>query len=286
MAAERAQIPGWPSPPPIPGVISEAEAGRYWALSGSRVRQANGRTWLTGDGRIWRPVAFVEPVRHLGLRYPAPTAWAIQAVPGQPSDANGVMPWVLFRDVASFTPDRVAKTRRRDIRRALREFEYSALAEPSLLLSQGWDVAAVAAADSGTWLPPDRGAYDAYVTGLFAGTPPLIVAGSQDGRLAGYLMSFAVGDIAYLQDLYIAPWARPRNMGAGLYWLCLQAWRSVPGISHASAGRVLGDSVDWYKQTLGADIVDLPLVTQVRRPVAAALKRFRPDSPLLGQIQG
>lgn len=283
MSRGPADVPGWDPPISPPTVRSESDGGRLWRLSGSRVRTDRGRTWVSGTRGIWRPVAFLDPVDPGDVRFPSPTAIAVQGVVADPALATSNKPWVVFPDLADYGAARMAKVKRRDLRRALREFDYRVLVDPSLLADQGWEVASAAAVDSGSWTPSDETAYRTYVRALFDGMPPLVVAGTQEGRLAGYLMSYAIRDVAYLQDLYIAPWARTRNTGAGLYWLTLQAWRMVPGVTRASAGRALGTGVDAYKQTIGAQVVDLPLVTRIRRPVAHLLRRRRPDSLLLAE---
>lgn len=273
-------IPGWPAPPAI-RPVPESTAATYWVSAGARVRPAWGRWWIVTRG-MWMPVAFLEPLAAGPSGFPSRRAVAFQASVARPSEATGTKPYSIFTDLPEYGPRSMTRYRRRDTRRALREFRYSVLREPGLLLAQGWPVVTEAALHSGSWTPADRPAYERYIDSLFrAATPPLIVTAVQNGRLAGYLTSYAVGDTAYLNDLYIAPWARTRNAGAGLYWLTLAAWRTVPGVTRASAGRLFDGHVHEHKSSLGAGVVLVPVLAKIRRPVAAVLRRVRPDGAFL-----
>ena len=268
---------------PALGVWQHHRAAEYWADRGKATRLRGGVWWRHRGQGIWSPIDLLTPLAADHVRRPTSTALAAFAlVSGE--DSLGTYQHVAFQDIGSYGPVRVNRDRRREVRRAMESHEFRLLESPEELIRQGWAMASEAAQSGHLWIPPDRKAYVQHCAELFRGTPAAVIAGfDEGGRLAGYMVSFAVGSNAYLEELFTAEWARRTFVGVGLYWCLASYWARVTGTTTIGLGRTVGGGhgVDRFKVAMGATVLDSPARARIQPLAAAYLTMRRPDSEVL-----
>ncbi|CAB4965246.1 unannotated protein [freshwater metagenome] len=197
-----------------------------------------------------------------------------------PSSATATTDFLIVPSLSEYGPARIAKSRRGEVHEGVRENDFAILHEPGLLLAQGWGALSAAAKKTGQLAPRDEEAYRAEWTTVYSGSPPLVIAATQRGRLLGYVVSYGVSGHAAIEEVVIAPWARQHAVGAALYWIHLRMWASTPGIGYASLGRRFPEreSLDYFKTSMGAEVTSLPVVGAMRAPARAFLRVRRPHA--------
>jgi hypothetical protein len=106
----------------------------------------------------------------------------------------------------------------------------------------------------------------------------LIVAGFVDGRLAGYLESYAVDGILYGRDLYVDDEKMRTGIATGLYMDMIQFGVRAPEIDQICLGPVLLErpGLTWFKRGLGFSEVAVPARIAIPAPIGAFIRWRRP----------
>ena len=103
------------------------------------------------------------------------------------------MPVHLLFDAQRFDEGMLSRNRRSDLRRSRRLVDFRRLDTPALLLEQGYDVFSSAVRRLGYRRPLSGPQYRRSVERRARHGRRMFIAGLVDGRLRGYLDSYAVG---------------------------------------------------------------------------------------------
>ena len=106
----------------------------------------------------------------------------------------------------------------------------------------------------------------------------LIVAGFVDGKLAGYLESYAVDGILYGRDLFVDDAKMRTGIATGLYLETIQFGVRANAINQICLGPVLLErpGLTWFKRGLGFSTVAMPAHIAIPAPIGAFIRWRRP----------
>lgn len=271
-------------------VFAEEQLTAYLRTQGIRVVESRGHLWRNAAApspiarQDWTPLHRFVPLTRDEARFPLRSALAYRCLAAEPVPTT--FPYVVVRDIPNYDERRMTKDHARHVRRALERFEFVWLDSPDLLLEQGWQVASAAAAESGMVIARHEGEYRKQTIAMFD-APPIVIAGLSEGRLAGYVTTYATGAEAVFEKIYIAPEFRKEGVGRGLYWNVLAGWAQTPGVQNVWTGGTLPQrGVDRFKVSMGAVLEEVPVHAGMRAPLAMALRRLRPTAISLGALNG
>jgi hypothetical protein len=261
-------------------VMSEAGFAEMRVEEGARVVERNGRFWGETFSGFYQPIHQIATFRESEVHRPTFRCWGYRAAltPDDAHVANGSIPVTLMSDVRGFTEAVFDRNRTRDLRRCRREVEIRRVFDPDIFSREGWPVfmSAKRRVDPGGVM--DESDYRAMMTRRAPDPRRLIVAGFRDGKLAGYLESYAVDGILYGRDLYVATEQMATGIGTGLYLETIQFAIKTSGIDRICLGPILLDrpGLTAFKGTLGFSTVAVPAHIAIPAPVGAFIRWQRP----------
>jgi len=260
--------------------MTEAELAAMRAEEGDTVVLHDGRPWRTTFPGFYQPVHLLARMRASEIKRPALLCWGYRAalVEEDAHLANGSLPIYLMADIGHFTEGALNRNRRSDLRRCRRQVELRRLRDPSLLIEQGHAVFMSAVRRLGYWRPQTEVEYRRRIERRTRHGRRLIIAGLVDGRLGGYLDSYAVNDVLYPDEIFIATDALPTGIGTGLYVEAIETARRAGIIRDVCNGLHTPEDPDLcrFKEGLGFRLVHLPARTVIPTPIRAYIKARRP----------
>jgi hypothetical protein len=269
--------------PPVPEtlvVLTEAELASLRAEEGARVVERHGRFWTQTFPGFFQPVHQLAEHRLTDVRRPVVRCWGYRSalVAEDAAQANGSLPVHLLADLPRFTEAAFDESRRRDLRKCRRQVEVVRMRDPDLFLRDGWSV--YDSANRRVPLGPTMSEPEfRREMGQRVGDPRRVfVAGLIDGKLAGYLESYAVDGIFYGHELYVTTEALPTGIGTGLYLETMQIGVRAGTVHALCLGPVLRErpGVTKFKLGLGVPEALVPARVQIPRPIRAVIKTYRP----------
>jgi hypothetical protein len=188
------------------------------------------------------------------------------------------MPVYLMADIAHFSEHAFSRNRRGDLRKCGREVDFQVLQEASLLLEQGHAVFMSAVQRLAYWDPLTEAEYRRRVARRFAHGRRQIVAGTVDGKLAGYLDAFAVDGILYPEQIIVATDALHTGIGTGLYVATIENALRSGEIREICNGLHTPEDPNLchFKEGLRFHVVRVPVRTVMPAPIAALIRARRP----------
>jgi hypothetical protein len=261
-------------------VMTEAGFAAMRAEEGARVVERDGRFWGETFSGFYQPIHQIATLRTSEIHRPTWRCWGYRAAlaPEDARTANGSIPVSLMSDVRGFTEDMFDRNRTRDLRRCRREVEIRRVFDPDIFIREGWPVhtSAKKRVDPGGTMIESE-----YRTMMVKRAPDprrLIVAGFVDGKLAGYLESYAVDGILYGRDLYVATEYMGTGIGTGLYLETIQFGVRTSAVNQICLGPVLLDrpGLTAFKRTLGFSTVAVPAHIAIPAPIGAFIRWRRP----------
>ena len=271
---------GSPSAPPELRMMTEAEFAEMRIEEGARVVERHGRYWVETFRGFYQPVHQLAEHPLADVRRPTARCWGYRSVlPSEDAHlANGAYPVHLLDNLPGFTVDAFEESRRRDLRRCRSQVEIIRARDPEIFLRNGWDVYASTKERVHTGAAVTRSEYVAEIERRAVDPRRLLVAGLIDGRLAGYLESYAVDGILYGRDLYVATEAMKTGIATGLYLDTFEI-----GVRSGLAQRLcLGPELRerpglaFFKKTMGVGVVRLPIRVDIPAPIRTVMRRLRP----------
>ncbi len=258
---------------------TEAEAADWRRSQGRSVIRHEGRHWERIGPGFYQPVALLQAIDHAVMGAPAPFALGYRAAlpPSMSGAANGSVPAYLLHDPAGFDLGRLPQRRRTRVRKGLREARFELLTDPVILLEQGYEVAASALRRTAERAVPSREAYNRQCVELFR-PGHVVIAGFIDGRLAGYIAGYAIGDTGYGSEYLVSTSAMSSCVGNGLLYHMIRTFGRSSGIGKVMNGLHVPDkpSLDAFKRDFGFQLERVPALVHVRYGVAPMLKLMQP----------
>jgi len=260
---------------------SAAALAALRAGEGDAVLLRSGCHWRSIYPGFFQPIHLLDRVRAADVRPPASLCWGYRAAlpEAERGRANASIPLHLLGDVRAFDEASLSRNRRGDLRRSRRLVEFRRLESPDLLFEQGHAVFRSAASRLGHWRPLSEAAYRRRLARRLAHGPRLLIVGLVGGRLRGYLDSYAIGDVLYTDEIFVASHALRTGIGTGLYVETLLAAKRE-GIRTVCNGlhRPESPNLTHFKAGLGFRVVPVPAFARIRPPVGAWLRSRHPST--------
>ena len=261
-------------------IMSEAELAAMRAEEGGAVVLRDGCHWRPAHPGFYQPIHLLARIRAAEVRQPARLCWGFRAaLRGEDaSEANASVPVHLLTDVQSFDEGRLSRNRRSDLRRCRRQVEFRRLSTPALLLEQGHGVFLSAVQRLGHRRPLTLLEYRQRVLRRAAHGRRLFMAGLIDGKVRGYLDSYAIGGVLYTDEIFVASDALRTGIGTGLYVETFLAAARDPALRAVCNGLHRPEDPDLcrFKAGLGFQVVQVPARTVIPAPIRAFIRARRP----------
>jgi hypothetical protein len=263
-----------------PTVMTEAELAAMRADDGTTVVVHDGRYWNAIFPGFYQPIHLLARFQAAEVKRPSFLCWGYRASLRDEDThlATGSVPVHMLTRVGQFTEARLNRNRRRDLRECRQRVEFRRVREPSLLVDQGYAVFTSANHRLAYWRPLTPDAYRGRMERRAPDERRFILAGLVDGKLAGYLESYAVDGVLYTSELLVASEALDTGISTGLYVETIQAC-ARGGTIHAVCGGLHTPerpTLCAYKEGLGFRIVHVPARIVMPGPIGAYIRARRP----------
>ncbi|MGH7287697.1 MAG: hypothetical protein ACREI8_06720 [Myxococcota bacterium] len=260
--------------------MTEAELAAMRAREGDAVVLRQGTHWRSSYPGFYQPINLLARKRAAEVRQPARLCWGFRVALSEEDAhlANASVPVHLLTDAQHFDQTRLSRNRRGDLRRCRRRVEFRRLSTPALLLEQGHGVFMSSVRRLGHWRPLTERAYRNRVTRRAGHGRRLFIAGLIDGRLRGYLDSYAVDGVLHLDEMFVATDALRTGIGTGLYVAAIETGARELAIRDVCNGlhRPEDANLCRFKEGLGFRVVHVPARAVIRPPIRAYLRARRP----------
>ena len=261
--------------------MTEEELASMRAAEGEKVVLHEGRFWHSTHPGFFEPVHLLARLNAREATRPTSISWGYRTsmTDGAVSVVNGTMPVYLLENVSEFPGHSLSRNRRQDLRKCERYVEFRVLDGPSLLLEQGHAIFMSSVERLGYWKPVSEAEYRRRVERRFAHGRRQVVAGFVDGRLVGYMDSFAVAGILYPDEVYMATDALRTGLGTGLYVETIKAAMRSGEIREVCNGLHTPENATLcrFKGSLGFRVVQVPARSKIASPVLAFIRHRRPE---------
>jgi hypothetical protein len=261
-------------------ILSELELAAMRAEEGDDVVSRHGCHWRNAYPGFYQPTHLMARIPAMEVRSPARLCWGFRAAlrAEDAHRANASVPVHLLTGLDSFDEARLSRNRRSDLRRARRLVEFRRLADPGLLLEQGYEVFLSAQQRLGYWRSLSPREYCQRVQRRATHGARMFIAGLIDGRLRGYLDSFAVDGVLYTDEIFVATDALRTGIGTGLYVETFSAATREGALHSICNGLHRPESPDLcrFKAGLGFEVVQLPARVVMSAPIRAYIRAQRP----------
>lgn len=262
---------------------SEESAGAFLETTGYRLRTMDGVVWCSRRRQFWRPIDLLLPrspingPRFSGYHYVTHAA-----------NATCLLPITVIEDIGTY-PCGLKRKARQDITASHRRADVALADSCDLLLEQGYRVWQEAAHRSRQWAPPDAAAFRRLIELRWRLGPQIVVTGTRDGRLGGFLMAHIIGEHCYFDEVVISDAARQWRLGAGMYDAAIRTARALGAqIVYLGSWAPEIGQLDAFKVRMGARNRLLPAHSWAAPGVARYLRTRRPltAARLLGTQPG
>jgi hypothetical protein len=259
--------------------LGEGEAAALHARDGQAVVVRGGQHWRAAYPGFYQRAHLLARSRAAEVQQPTRFCWGFRAalVEEDAYLANAVLPVHLLDEVPHFDERRLSRNRKSDLRKCEDQVEVKRLTTPELLLEQGYEPFRSAQRRLGYSRALSEAQYRARVLRR-TDWRRLILAGLIGGMLGGYLDSYAIQGVLYLEELFVATGALRSGIGTGLYVAAIRAAVRSGSIHTICNGihRPERPNLTHFKEGLGFRVVCLPALAMIRPPLRAYLKRRRP----------
>ena len=260
--------------------LSEEEMAHWLSRRGGRVVHHKGRYWLAKPPGFFHAIHPLARMSAEEATRPDRLCWGFRTTLCEADAhlANSTLPVHILGDVAGYDLQKLSPRRRNQIRNCFKDVEIVAIETPDLLLEQGYGVAISAQSRTGYGRVPDPKRYKRDIERFFSAPCGFILGGLIDGRLAGYLTSYAVGSTAYVDEVTLATEYLGTNISSGLFFAWMQVCKSSGRIRQVVHGLHTPENAGLcrYKDSLGLSVVHLPAFAWFMPPTGRMVKRIRP----------
>ena len=254
------------------------------------LRIEEGRTVVGRDGRYWVAIfpGFFQPV-HLLARHrladaapPTRFRWGFRSAlpPDEFARSNAAIPLHRLSDLDGYGEATLGESRRRDLRKCGRAVEFVRLRDPDLVATQGYGVFRSAQRRVPYWPEMTERQYRERMSRHVLDPRRFIVGGLVDGRLGGYLESYAVDGVLYADELFVATEVMRTGIGTGLYYETIQAGARAGLIREACLGLHVPErsGLTAFKEGLGFPVERVPAHMSIPGPLRGLIRARRPGA--------
>ena len=257
--------------------MTEEEAATWYKKQGVGVIYNLGHYWKQSRFGFYEPIHLMARLSSEQAKCPARISWGFRAslCEADATTAKGSIAVHLLSDVKNYDLDWFRSKRRFHIRKALNLVQFVELQNSQLLQQQGYKVFCSAATRIGAPIPQQQ-KYLASLKNYVEPKRRLAIAGLIDGKLAGYLVGYAINGIAYSEHVYIATEALSTSIGSGLIFEFVQACRRTGEIEQVVYGyhTPSNPSLGVFKKEMGFPVTHIPAKVWIN-PIVKAFIRNR-----------
>ncbi len=218
--------------------MTEAQWADALRRQGKHVVSHRGRYWMEPVRGFYEPVHWLAALTDDEATRPKIGCWGFRArlTDVSPGLANGTMPIQLCSNVAGYSEQALTPGRRNHLRRCRKRVQIVQLKDAQILREQGHDVMLSAIRRTNYGYAPEPEEYSSSVDVLVQDQHMVVLAGLADGKLTGYMTGYVVGDVGYIQNLFLATEFLNTYIGTGLPFEFVQACRRAGTIRHVVYG--------------------------------------------------
>lgn len=261
-------------------VMTQADLAAMRADEGMTVVRRGDRYWSAIFPGFYQPVHLLARLRAEDVQRPAKFCWGYRAAleESDAQRANGSMPVHLLAGVERFDERMMARLRRRDLRKCRGNVELIRLQDPSLIREQGYRVFRSAQDRVRYWPEMTNLQYRQRANLRVQDARRLFVAGLVDGKLGGYMESFAVDGVLYTHELIVATDAMHTGIGTGLYVETIEIAMRAGTVRDVCLGLDTPErpGLTEFKESLGFPVVHVPARSAIPAPISAYIRARRP----------
>lgn len=261
-------------------VMTEAELASMRTEEGNSVVFRNGRYWRAIFPGFYQPIHLLARLHVAEFKRPIGLCWGYRAALDEEAAhlANGSVPVYLWADVQQFTESLLNRNRKADLRKCRREVEIGRLRDPSIVIEQGYSVFMSAMRRVAYWRPRSEAYYQETMGRKALDERRLIVVGLIDGRLGGYMESYAVDGVLYADELIVSTEAMRTGIGTGLYVETIKIGARSPSVKDVCVGLETPErpGLSAMKKGLGFRVAHVPARVVIPGPIAASIRVLRP----------
>ncbi len=259
---------------------SEKEMAEWLSEQGRKVVCHKGRYWKSNPRGFYQPVHTLARLTAEEATRPAAACWGFRASVSDSAFANFSIPVHLLENIDAYGPQALSARNRNKLRKALNTVEYTRVSDPSLLFEEGYGVFVSARNRTQYSKPLSPGEYRKLIATFFSRPRGLVVGGLVEGKLGGYITSYAVGTTAYLDQIWLASEVLSTNIGLGLFFRWIEACQRsgfVKEIVHGLHARE-NQGLCRHKADLGLNVSLVPSRAWFMPPTQTLIKWKKPHA--------
>jgi hypothetical protein len=261
--------------------MTEVEAAKWYQDQGLNIIYHNNRYWK--ESRF----SFYEPI-HLLARLSADQAnFSTRLMLGfrsslretDKNQANGSIPIHLLSNIRNYSIKNLSSNRRNHLRRCQKRAKIVHLTDLSLLEEEGYEVYVSAATRFESKHLITKRDYLSQLGNYSSFHKRKIIAATVNGRLGGYIVTYAIEGTAYLEKVLLSTEALSAYIGIGLVFDFIESCRIGEKIDDIVYGyhTPSDPSLSAYKEALGFKIAHIPARVYIN-PIVQPLLKWRNPS--------
>lgn len=262
--------------------LTEQELATWLAARDRKIIRHKGRYWLETYPGFYSTIhPMAKMCAHEATR-PGAFCWGFRTslCDGDAEKANGSIPLHLMTNIDSYTWQTRSPRCRNKIRNLRKQVHIVELHKPDLLLDEGYNVLCSAHARNRYGKVPRRSDYQKNIEKYYDSRAGLVIGGLVDGKLGGYLTSYAVGKTAYVDELLLDTQYLRTNISLGLFFDWMQICRRSEPIREVVHGLHAREAAGLcrYKEELGLSVVHVPVRIWFAPLTERIVKQLRPHA--------
>lgn len=259
--------------------LGEDELADWHRHKGVRVVFHRSRYWRESPPGFFTPVHLLARLTAWEARKPALFCWGFRASLAEEDKAaaNTTIAINALPTLRTYEERSLSSNRRYELRRCHKQVKIVALKGPRLLEDQGYEIYLSARQRTGFGKAWGRQEYVESVRAIFRTGKIVVLAGVINDRLGGYLVGYAVNDVAYIESLVLASEALKTHIGTGLTFEFVQICRRsshVRELVHGTPAR--DEKLTWYKKSMGFVVKEVVALLYISPSVHRAARWLAP----------
>lgn len=262
--------------------ITEEQMAEWRGRQGTQVLHHRGRYWKQVHPGFYQPIHLIARLSAEQATPPSLLHWGFRSAlcEDDTTAANGSVAVHLLTDVKAYDLQSLPRHRRTHLRKCHKLVRIVQLIEPTLLQEQGYEVVLSALQRTKHQKPPSRESYLANLAAYTTDTHKLVLAGLIGDKLGGYMEGYAVGETAYIDNIYIATEALPTSIGTGFIFEFVQACHRAGNIREVVYGQHSREdaALCLFKEEMRFLVKHIPSKVQINPLIGEFIRRQRPDA--------
>jgi hypothetical protein len=261
-------------------VMTEVELASLREEEGRRIRRREGRPWERIFPGFYQPVNLLARLEPGEIHRPTRLCWGYRAAlaDADAAYATGSVPVHLLSVCEGFSEDTLNRNRRADLKKCRDRVEFARMRDSAVLAEQGYGVFQSAMRRVAYWHPLSEPEYRQQMRRSAADDRWFIIAGLVEGKLGGYMKTLAVDGVLYMYDIIVASESLESGISTGLYIEAVGACLRSGKIDSVCSGLHTPENngLCQFKRGVGFQVVHVPAVSVIPRPIGAYIKAKRP----------